>query len=83
MDISQYRGTLENIAVEADSIEDYLNRYYRPDRYRMRGDEYAAGLLRSYQKTFKKFGYVITSKHDNITGHIIAWLGPKNNTCLV
>lgn len=65
---TSYRKHLEEIAVKADSIEDYLDLYYRKERV---GDS----LIRAYKKEFEKFGYVLTSKHDNITGAMISWLG--------
>lgn len=73
----EYLNHLREIAVEADSIADFLERYYRKRRYRRHGDEDGAKLRTAYQKEFEKFGYVLTSRHDNITGEMIAWLGPE------
>jgi len=43
-------------AVEADSVEDYLDRYYKPERYTGRGEEYAAALLKSYKEDVEATG---------------------------
>ena len=59
--------------VEAKSVEDYLDRYYKTDRYRGRGKEHEAALLKSYQEDYAKDGYVCTSHHDNVVGEFIAW----------
>ena len=63
-------------AVHAVSIEDFLDRYYRPQRFRGRGDEYAGQLIASHQRSFDKFGYDIISHHDSVTGRVVAWFGP-------
>jgi len=59
--------------VQAISVQDYLNRYYKKDRYTGRGAEYAAALLKSYEFEYEKNGYVCTSRFDNVTGECIAW----------
>ncbi len=59
--------------VKAKSVKDYLERYYKRDRYTGRGKEYAAVLLQSYEEEFKRRGYVVTSHRDNVIGEIIAW----------
>lgn len=61
--------------VEAASVADFLDRYYRPDRYRGRGEEYAAGLLASHQQDFAKHGYDLISRHDSVTGQAVAYFG--------
>lgn len=52
--------------VEAKSVEDYLDRYYKKSRF-------IPELLDSYREDFKKDGYVCTSHHDNVVGEFIAW----------
>ncbi len=52
--------------VEAKSVEDYLERYYKKSRM-------TPTKLDSYEKEYKEFGYVCTSHHDNVTGEFIAW----------
>lgn len=73
----EYLNRLGEIAVKADSIADYLERYYKKRRYRTYGDEDGTKLRAAYQREFDKFGYVLTSRHDNVTGEMIAWLGPE------
>jgi len=66
----------EDKAVAADSIEDFLDRYYKPQRFRERGEEYAAVLIASHQADFDRHGYDIISHHDSVTGRVVAWFGP-------
>lgn len=59
--------------VSADSVEDYLDRYYKHDRYKGRGSEYASYLLDDYRSIFAERGYIMTSHFDNVTGADIFW----------
>jgi hypothetical protein len=52
--------------VKAESIEDYLNKYYKKDRR-------TPTLIEIYKEEYEKYGYVCTSHHDNVTGEFIAW----------
>lgn len=52
--------------VEAKSVKDYLERYYKKARM-------TDTLLESYEEEYAEYGYVCTSHHDNIIGEFIAW----------
>ena len=52
--------------VEADSVADYLDRYYKKDRM-------TPTLLSTYERELERDGYVCTSHHDNVTGEFICW----------
>lgn len=56
--------------VEAESVADYLRRYYKPDRLVSTGFEV---LQRSYEIELEVYGFVVTSHYDNVTGGLIAW----------
>lgn len=60
-------------AVPATSVQDFLARYYKAERYTGRGEEYAQGLLASYQKEFETEGYVFISRHDSNTGKSVSF----------
>lgn len=60
--------------VEADSVADYLQKYYKQDRLKDIDSISGEGtLLRFYEIDFECFGFICTSHHDNITGEFIAW----------
>lgn len=61
--------------VEASSVEDFLNRYYKPQRYQGLGKECAAAILKSHQSNFERNGYDIISRHDSVTGAVVAYFG--------
>jgi hypothetical protein len=65
--------------VEAESIADFLERYYKPDRYHGRGEDYAAILLASYQENYESNGYKAISHHDSATGRTVSYFGPNIN----
>ena len=66
----------EDRAVQANSIEDFLDRYYKPQRFRERGEKYAAVLIASHQADFDHYGYDFISHHDSVTGRVVSWFGP-------
>lgn len=76
----EVKPKLTAIEVEADSVEDYLDKHYKPDRFRGRGENYARALIASYEREFAKRGYCFTSHHDSVCGQTIIWYGPKGQT---
>ena len=64
---------LRGYGVRAASVEDFLNRYYKPDRFHGRGADYAAALIASHIKDYQDYGYDFISHHDSVTGEIVAW----------
>jgi len=59
--------------VRAASVADFLDRYYLPARYRGRGADYAAAVLASHQSDFEAHGYDIISRHESVTGEVVAF----------
>jgi hypothetical protein len=57
---------------DVDTVAEFLARYYKPERYTGRGEEYAAGLLASYQANYDRDGFTFISRHDSKTGEIVA-----------
>lgn len=67
----------EGHEVEAESVQDFCKRYYKPDRYTERGEEYVQAVLASQQKDLEQFGYTLISHHDSRTGEAVVWRGPS------
>ena len=64
--------------VEARSVEDFLDRYYKPERYGGHSEAaHAATLLRSHQEYFKEYGYAHISRHDSVTGHAVSFFSAE------
>lgn len=59
---------MKKYKVEADSVEDFLDTYYKHNRYKGRGEKYAKVLLNSYKEELKKYGYCLISHHDSNLG---------------
>jgi hypothetical protein len=57
---------------DCGNVADFLAKYYKTDRYTGRGEEYAAGLLASYQANYDRDGFTFISRHDSKTGEIVA-----------
>ena len=68
---------MKKYKVEADSVEDFLNKYYKPERYTDRGEEYAQYLLQQYKEELKEKGYCFISGHDCVMGRAVAYYGDK------
>lgn len=52
--------------VKANSVEDYLSRYYKRERV-------TSTLLETYTRQYQERGWISTSHHDNTTGAVIYW----------
>jgi len=63
----------EDCRVEATSVADFLDRYYKHDRYRGRGEEYAAVILAGAENDVRTQGYTIASQHESVTGKVVAY----------
>lgn len=65
-------------ASPADSVEDFLRRYYRPERFCSEpgfNHDRPQRLIRSYEEDYRLQGWCIISRHDNITGQVVIWRG--------
>lgn len=57
---------------DVDSVAEFLDKYYKPERYTGRGEDYADTLLTSYQRRLAKNGYCFMSHHDSVNGRVNA-----------
>ena len=64
-----------NRVTDVKTVAEFLDRYYRPDRYTGRGEEYAAVLLKSHEEEFNESGVDWISKHDSLTGSVVSFYG--------
>ena len=60
-------------AVLAASLEDFRQRYTKPDRYALRVPEYVSAVLQASREDLEKYGYTSISRHDSITGEIVSY----------
>ena len=63
--------------VPASSVEDFRRRYTKPDRFAQRGPEYQAAVLQAARDDLAQFGYTIISRHDSVTGEVVAYYEPN------
>ena len=61
---------LKDCIVNADSVEDFIKKYYKPNRV-------YPELLQSCKEDLKERGYVCISRHSSLTGEFICCI-PKN-----
>ena len=78
----QIDATDRLIAIGCADIADFLDTYYRHDRYRGRGEEYAADLLASAQEYFERYGHTLISRHDSTLGQAVWYYGTAADAAL-
>jgi hypothetical protein len=59
--------------VEADSIEDFHNKYHKPQRYTDRGKEYMECVIKTGYEDMEKYGYTFITHHDSKTGETVSY----------
>jgi len=64
------------IVNDVTDIKSFLDKYYKPDRYTGRGEEYARILLTSHETDFLTTGYDLISHHDSVTGNAVLFGNP-------
>lgn len=69
---------MRNLEVKAKSLDDFLDKYYKHDRYKGRngnvwGENYSELVKQSSREDIDRLGYCIISKHDSKTGEIVAY----------
>lgn len=60
---------------DVKTVAEFLDRYYRKDKYTGRGEEYAATVLESHEKDFKELGVDWISRHESNIGEVVAFYG--------
>ncbi len=67
--------------VEAISVEDFCERYYKPRAYHDRtgpnwdydGQNYKDVVINSHKENINEYGYTYITHHDSITGQTVAY----------
>jgi hypothetical protein len=68
--------------VKAKSVKDFLEKYYRPDRYHQRGEDYATAVLASHEKDFSEEGWTFITHHDSVTGENVSFFDKVRFPCI-
>lgn len=64
------------IVKDCDSVETFVEQYYKHERFRGRGEEYAKLIIASQKEDLREDGICIISHHESVTGEIVAFI-PK------
>ena len=62
---------------DVKTVAEFLDLYYKKDRYTGRGEEHAAVVLASHEKMFELWGMDWISRHDSVTGEVVAFYGKE------
>jgi len=53
---------------DVNSVEEFIDKYYKHSRYKGRGEDYAKSLLKSHEEDYKEYGYTLISRHESNLG---------------
>ena len=62
---------------DVKTVAEFLDRYYKKDRYTGRGKEYTATVLNAHEKVFEGFGVDWISKFESVTGEVVSFYGDE------
>lgn len=65
-----YETRVKNTEVKADSVEDFVLKYYKKDRL-------TSSIIENKKRELKSFGHCTISHHDSNTGKIVRYFGKK------
>ena len=63
---------MKKYRVQAASVEDFMQRYAK---HQQRGSEYVSAVLDRMHQDMKKYVYTIISRHESVTGDVVAYYG--------
>ena len=66
---------LKDAVSDCDSVEMFLDKYYKHERFHGRGEEYASLLINGRKQDLKEDGICIISHFDSVTGRTVSFLG--------
>ena len=75
---SLYESWKKDAVTDVNTVEEFLRRYYKPDRYTGRGAEYAACVLKSHTEHLQRHGYDLISRHESVTGQVVTFYPPQS-----
>ena len=61
----------KHIANDVNSIEEFLEKYMRHQRYQDLGEEYKQAVLTGHEEDVMKYGNTLISRHESVTGEAV------------
>jgi len=62
-----------------NSVVEFLDKYYKPSRFRLRGEEYANAVIKSAEEEIKNYGCTLASRHESNLGVAVWYYPDKSN----
>jgi hypothetical protein len=69
--------TFKKYQVEANSVEDFHNKYHKESRYTDRGKEYMECVIKTSYEELEKDGFTFITHHDSKTGETVSYYGKE------
>ena len=60
-------------AVQAESLEDFLERYTQPRAHAERGEEYVQARIEAHREDIEKHGFTFITRHDSTYGRDVSY----------
>lgn len=61
------------LVTDCSTVEEFAQKYHKPDRYQERGIDYVEAVLMSHNEDIRLRGYTIITNHDSITGKCVSY----------
>lgn len=74
--VDLYEKCKEYQVTDVTTLEDFYSRYYKPERYTGRGEEYVKACLESGREHISRHGYAVITYHSSITGLEVTFYPP-------
>jgi hypothetical protein len=72
-DKKDIKEIMRKYQVNAESVEDFCNRYYLKRAFTDRGSEYVQAVLETAHKDIEKYGYCLITRHDSVIGETVTY----------
>lgn len=77
--MTAYQQLFKTDLVEADSLEDFMIRYRRHDRYHSLSDSQKQAIKSTHESELKSHGITWVAGYDSNTGKLVSWMPPASN----
>lgn len=77
MEFNMY-DEFKRYAVQADNVEDFLNRYSKPEFFQEKDEQIKKRMIQIENACMNKFGFCMISQFDSITGKTVAFYKTDN-----
>ncbi len=75
--MSYYQRLFADNLVAASSLDDFMHRYRRADRFALRSEAERESIRRCHESEIRADGIAWVAGYDSNTGQLVAWIPPS------